>query len=159
LSSTDFTCRARPAVARRTQTAPLRPADCTAKTDKRRAAATLPVQIERAIAAAADKKALDVVVLDLRKAAGFTDFFVICSGGNVRQVHAIADAVVEALGEDGIKPAHVEGYDRSEWILIDYFDFVVHVFGPETRIFYGLERLWGNATVISPQSPVASQDR
>jgi len=130
-----------------------------AKTDKRRAAATLPVQIERAIAAAADKKALDVVVLDLRKAAGFTDFFVICSGGNVRQVHAIADAVVEALGEDGIKPAHVEGYDRSEWILIDYFDFVVHVFGPETRIFYGLERLWGNATVISPQSPVASQDR
>ena len=123
-----------------------------AKTDKRRATAKLPVQIERAIAAASDKKALDVVVLDLRKAAGFTDFFVICSGANVRQVHAIADGVVDALGEEGIKPAHVEGYDRSEWILIDYFDFVVHVFGPETRIFYGLERLWGNAERIEPAS-------
>ena len=121
-----------------------------AKTDKRRATAKLPAQIERAIAAAADKKALDIVVLDLRKAAGFTDFFVICSGGNVRQIHAIADGVVESLGEDSIKPAHVEGYDRSEWILIDYFDFVVHVFAPETRVFYGLERLWGNAEGIEP---------
>jgi ribosome-associated protein len=119
-----------------------------AKTDKRRATAKLPAQIERAIEAAADKKALDIVVLDLRKAAGFTDFFVICSGGNVRQIHAIADGVVDTLAGDGIKPAHVEGYDRSEWILLDYFDFVVHVFGPETRIFYGLERLWGNAERI-----------
>jgi ribosome-associated protein len=123
-----------------------------AKTDKRRATAKLPAQIERAIAAAADKKALDVIVLDLRKAAGFTDFFVICSGSNVRQIHAIADGVVEALGAEGIKPAHVEGYDRSEWILIDYFDFVVHVFAPETRLFYGLERLWGNAERIEANS-------
>jgi len=123
-----------------------------ARTDKRRASAKLPAQIERAIAAAEDKKAVDIMVLDLRKAAGFTDFFVVCSGGNVRQVHAIADAVVEALGEDGIKPAHVEGYDRSEWILIDYFDFIVHVFAPETRVFYGLERLWGNAERIEAPS-------
>ena len=72
-------------------------------------------------------------MLDLRKAAGFTDFFVICSGTNTRQVRAIADAVMETLAAEGAKPAHVEGYDRSEWILLDYFDFIVHVFAPETR--------------------------
>ena len=95
--------------------------------------------------AAEDKKADGLVVLDLRKAAGFTDFFVICSGGNPRQIRAIADGVTEALAADGVKPAHVEGYDRSEWILLDYFDFIVHIFSPHTRLFYGLERLWGNA--------------
>ena len=84
----------------------------------------------------------------LRKAAGFTDYFLICSGTNSRQIRAIADAVLEALAVDGAKPAHVEGYDRSEWVLLDYFDFIVHVFGPETRAFYGLERLWGNAERI-----------
>jgi ribosome-associated protein len=116
-----------------------------AKTEKRRKSTRLPAQIASAIAAAEDKKAIDMVVLDLRKAAGFTDYFVICSGANARQVRAIADAVVERLGEDGAKPAHVEGYDRSEWVLLDYFDFIVHVFGTETRVFYGLERLWGSA--------------
>jgi len=116
-----------------------------AKTEKRRKTPRLPAQIDHAIEAAEDKKAVDLVVLDLRKAAGFTDFFMIASGTNVRQVRAIADAVMETLAADGAKPAHVEGYDRSEWILIDYFDFIVHVFAPETRAFYGLERLWGNA--------------
>src|SRR5262249_28599078 len=72
----------------------------------------------------------------------------IASGTNPRQVRAIADAVMETLAAEGTKPAHVEGYDRSEWILIDYFDFIVHVFAPETRAFYGLERLWGNAERI-----------
>src|SRR5947209_11835219 len=120
-----------------------------AKTDKRRRSSPrLPSQITHAVRAAEDKKAIDLIVLDLRKAAGFTDFFVICSGANVRQVRAIADAVIDALGADGAKPAHVEGYDRSEWILLDYFDFIVHVFAPETRMFYGLERLWGNADRI-----------
>ena len=119
-----------------------------AKSEKRRKSARLPAQIDRAIAAAEDKKAVDLVVLDLRKAAGFTDLFVIASGTNVRQVRAIADAVMEALAADGVKPAHVEGYDRSEWILLDYFDFIVHVFAPETRMFYSLERLWGNAERI-----------
>jgi ribosome-associated protein len=116
-----------------------------AKTEKRRKSARLPAQITSAITAAEDKKAIELVVLDLRKAAGFTDYFVICSGANARQVRAIADAVVEKLAEDGAKPAHVEGYDRSEWVLLDYFDFIVHVFGSETRVFYGLERLWGSA--------------
>lgn len=116
-----------------------------AKTEKRRTSTRLPAQISDAITAAEDKKAIDLVVLDLRKAAGFTDYFVICSGANARQVRAIADAVVEKLAAAGAKPAHVEGYDRSEWVLLDYFDFIVHVFGAETRVFYGLERLWGSA--------------
>ena len=116
-----------------------------AKAEKRRKTTRLPRQVELAIRAAEDKKAVDMVALDLRKAAGFTDYFVICSGANARQVRAIADAVVERLGEDGAKPAHVEGYERSEWVLLDYFDFIVHVFGTETRMFYGLERLWGSA--------------
>ena len=116
-----------------------------AKADKRKKTTHLPAQIERAIAAAEDKKATDLVVLDLRKAAGFTDFFLIASGGNPRQIRAIADSVVEALAAEGVKPAHVEGYDRSEWVLLDYFDFIVHIFATETRLFYGLERLWGNA--------------
>ena len=100
------------------------------------------------IAAALEKKALDVLVLDLRKASAFTDFFVICTGANIRQVQAIADAVQQALGRGGTKPALVEGYDRAEWILIDYFDFIFHVFTPATREFYALERLWGDAERI-----------
>jgi len=116
-----------------------------AKSGEPRKTTRLPRQVEQAIRAAEDKKADNLVVLDLRKAAGFTDFFVICSGANPRQIRAIADGVMETLAATGVKPAHVEGYDRSEWVLIDYFDFVVHVFAPETRLFYGLERLWGNA--------------
>ena len=116
-----------------------------AKTEKRRKPTKFPAEIERTVKAAEDKKAVDLVVLDLRKAAGFTDFFVICSGTNTRQIRAIADGVMDALAAAGTKPAHVEGYDRSEWILLDYFDFIVHIFAPETRTFYDLERLWGNA--------------
>jgi ribosome-associated protein len=120
-----------------------------AKAESRRVkTARLPKQIEAAVDAAENKQALDLVVLDLRKAAGFTDYFVICSGSNPRQIRAIADSVMEALAQQGARPAHVEGYDRAEWILLDYFDFIVHVFGPETRHFYGLERLWGNAERI-----------
>ena len=119
-----------------------------AKTARKNKPAKLPAQIDLAIGAAEDKKAVDLIVLDLRKAAGFTDFFVIASGTNTRQVRAIADGVMEALANGGVKPAHVEGYDRSEWILLDYFDFIVHVFAPETRVFYSLERLWGNAERI-----------
>ncbi len=126
----------------------LRQAGCMVKTDKRRKSIRLPEQVVHALRAAEDKKAIELVVLDLRKAAGFTDFFVIVSGTNTRQIRAIADSVMAALADDGVKPAHVEGYDRSEWVLLDYFDFVVHVFAPETRLFYGLERLWGNAERI-----------
>jgi ribosome-associated protein len=115
------------------------------KTEKHLKLQRMPAQIARAVRAAEDKKANDLLVLDLRKASGFTDYFVICSGTNPRQIRAIADAILDALAVDGARPAHVEGYDRSEWVLLDYFDFIVHIFAPETRVFYGLERLWGNA--------------
>jgi ribosome-associated protein len=97
------------------------------------------------VSAVHDKKAEDVVVLDLRKAHGFTDYFVICTGGNARQITAIADSVRETLKAFGERPALAEGVDKSEWILLDYFNFVVHIFSRECRAFYGLERLWGNA--------------
>jgi ribosome-associated protein len=121
-----------------------------AKTEKRGKVNRLPAQIDRAVHAAEDKKANDLVVLDLRKAHGFTDYFLICSGTNSRQIRAIADGVMEALAADGVKPAHIEGYDRSEWILLDYFDFIVHIFATETRVFYDLERLWGSAERVEP---------
>jgi ribosome-associated protein len=119
-----------------------------AQTSRKKQATKLPAQVAVAVAAAEDKQAVNLVVLDLRKTAGFTDFFVIASAGNTRQVRAIADAVVDALAAKGVKPAFVEGYDQSEWILLDYFDFIVHVFGAERRVFYDLERLWGNAERI-----------
>ena len=108
----------------------------------------LPADVARAVRAALDKKAQDVVVLDLRNTPAFTDFFILCSGLNPRQVKAIADAVDETLRELKLRAAHTEGYDRSEWILMDYFNFIVHVFTPQTRAFYGLERLWGDAEKI-----------
>ena len=86
-----------------------------------------------------------MVVLDLRQAADFTDFFLLLSGTNQRQLVAIADAVLDALRAQGRRPAHTEGYPRQEWILLDYGDFVVHVFTPRMRGFYDLERLWGGA--------------
>lgn len=115
---------------------------------KRSAPGTLSADLTAGLAAALDKKALDLIVLDLTQASAFTDFFVICTGGNRRQVQAIADAVQEALGKRGTKPALVEGYEKGEWVLIDYFDFIVHVFQPATREFYSLERLWGDAQKI-----------
>ena len=117
-------------------------------TETRRAAsktAGLPPVIRLAVDAAREKKALDLQVLDLRSVDGFTDFFVICSGKNVRQVQAIAEAIEEALRHEQVRPAHVEGFHRAEWVLLDYFDFVVHVFSGERRDFYALERLWGSA--------------
>ena len=115
------------------------------RTRKRPAPRKLSADLTAVIAAALDKKAEDVVVLDLTKASAFTDFFVICTGANRRQVQAIADAVQEALARRGSRPALIEGYERGEWVLIDYFDFIVHVFMPATREFYSLERLWGDA--------------
>jgi ribosome-associated protein len=122
------------------------------KTSPKRVAAhprtDLPDEVSRAVEAASAKKAEDIVVLDLREAAGFTDYFLICTGGNPRQIKAIADSIEEALAGRQVRPAHIEGYQRAEWVLLDYFDFVVHVFTAETRTFYGLERLWGSATPV-----------
>ena len=95
-----------------------------------------------ALHAASEKKAFDVVVLDLREIASFTDFFVITSGANERQVQAISDEVYETLKKTGSPAARVEGYKTAEWILLDYGDFIVHVFEQKARQFYDLERLW-----------------
>lgn len=123
-----------------------------AKTEKRRSVRTtgkrLTGEVAKAVSAALDKKAADVVVLDLRNTPAFTDFFVLCSGHTQRQVKAIADAIEETLRAARVRPAHVEGYERAEWILMDFFTFIVHVFTPQTRDFYSLERLWGDAERI-----------
>ena len=108
----------------------------------------LPQSIKDVIAAAQDRKALELVVLDLRKALGFTDYFVICSGGNPKQIKAIAEAVESALKTSGVRPNHLEGYEHASWILVDCFDFVVHIFSQPSRAFYDLERLWGDAKRI-----------
>jgi len=109
-------------------------------------AATGPEQLDErvftALHAAAEKKAFDVTVLDLREIASFTDFFVITTGANERQVQAISDEVYENLKKSGSPAARIEGYKTAEWILLDYGDFIVHVFEQKARKFYDLERLW-----------------
>lgn len=132
----------------------LRPDSAKATADKssgsggastKAASPRLPKAIQTVIAAAQDKKATGVVVLDLKKAGAFTDYFVICSGANPRQVQAIADSIEDALKAQKQRPSLVEGHARAEWVLLDYFDFVVHVFSKHARDFYALDRLWGSA--------------
>ncbi len=101
--------------------------------------------VKLAAGAADDKKAKELVVLRLAEITSFTDYFLICSGGSVRQVQAIADAVAEQLRNHGQRPMHTEGYANGEWVLIDYGTFVVHVFTEASRRFYDLERLWRDA--------------
>ena len=103
---------------------------------------TLDERMLLALQAASDKKALDIVLLDLREIATFTDHFLITSGANQRQVQAIADEVIDKLKKSGSPAARVEGYRTAEWILVDYGDFIVHVFDDKSRRFYDLERLW-----------------
>lgn len=103
---------------------------------------TLDERVVTAIHAAGEKKAIEPVVLDLREIASFTDYFVIVSGANERQVQAISDEVYETLKKAGEPAVRVEGYKTAEWILLDYGDFVVHVFEQKARKFYDLERLW-----------------
>ena len=106
------------------------------------AADQLDERVVVALQAAAEKKAIDPTVLDLREIASFTDFFVITSGANERQVQAISDEIYETLKKAGSTAARVEGYKTAEWILLDYGDFLVHVFEQKARSFYDLERLW-----------------
>ena len=98
--------------------------------------------------AARSKQAVDLLVLDLRPTSAFTDFFVLGSARSTRQLAAVADAVVEAMARTDRRPSHVEGYGRAEWVLLDFFDIVVHLFTPDSREFFGLERLWGSADRI-----------
>ena len=115
-------------------------------------------QIIEAIAAAQDKKAEDIAILELERESGaFTDYFLVCSGTNPRQIQAIAEEVELRLKRAGHYPAHVEGYKQAEWVLLDYVDFVVHVFAEKARRYYDLERLWKSAKRLTPadlKSPV-----
>ena len=124
----------------------LHPATAAAPPLKAVAKEAAPAQLDErmltALEAAAEKKAINSVVLDLREIASFTDYFVITSGTNERQVQAISDEIVETLKKTGTAAARVEGYKTAEWILLDYGDFVVHVFDEKARAFYDLERLW-----------------
>ena len=101
--------------------------------------------VREVVAAALDKKAEDLKVLEVGELTHFTDYFLFCSGQNPRQVQAIADGVERRLRDHQLRPAHVEGYQTGQWVLMDYGDFVLHVFLHERRRFYGLERLWGDA--------------
>jgi len=104
--------------------------------------------------AASEKKATDLVLLDLRKVASFTEFFLICTGASARQAQAVSNAIEEALLQRGKRPLHIEGYSSAEWILLDYGDFIVHVFGAASRRFYDLERLWRDALRVEvPSEP------
>ena len=103
----------------------------------------------QAVRACENKKAADIALLEIEKGtSAFTDYFVICSGSNPRQMQAISDEVEEKLRSAGLRPTHVEGYNQAEWILLDYVDFVVHIFSEATRKFYDLERLWKSAKRI-----------
>lgn len=111
----------------------------------------IPERVREAVAASLDTKADRVVVRHLEKVTDFTDYFLIASGTNERQVQAIADAVEERLRARGVRPLAIEGYAPAQWVLLDYGDFVVHVFLDETRVHYGLERLWRDAPDVTSE--------
>ena len=109
-------------------------------------------QVSEAISACLDKKAEELSLLELEQGSGaFTDYFVICSGTNPRQVQAISDEVELRLKRAGLYPNNIEGYKQAEWVLIDYVDFVVHIFSESARRYYDLERLWKSAKKIDPK--------
>jgi ribosome-associated protein len=117
-------------------------------------------QVNEAILACQDKKAEQVTILEMEKDSGaFTDYFVMCSGTNPRQIQAIADAVEERLKALALRPAHTEGYKQAEWVLLDYVDFVVHIFSENARRYYDLERLWKSATRLEPAELIAPPKR
>src|SRR6266542_6918069 len=113
-------------------------------------------QVTEAISACQEKKAEEISVLELEKnSVAFTDYFVVCSGTNPRQIQAISDEVEERLEKAGLRPTHVEGYKQAEWVLLDYVDFVVHVFSEKARGYYDLERLWRTAKKREPADLIA----
>lgn len=108
-----------------------------------------PAALRQVTQALLDRKAVDAVVLDLRGLSSATDFFIIASGTSDAHVRGMAEHLMQALGPRGVEPHHVEGLAQGRWVLLDYVDFVVHVFHPELRAFYQLERLWGEAPLVA----------
>lgn len=109
-----------------------------------------------ALKAVDDKKAADIVVLDISSVATFANYFLICSGDSSRQIHAIVDEVEQKLEAIGLRPTHVEGYQHAEWVLMDYIDLVVHVFSKGARAYYDLERLWRDGKKLDVEKLLAS---
>ena len=112
-----------------------------------------------ALAALEDKKAFDVVLLDISKVASFASYFLMCSGDSSRQIQAIADEVGKKLKENGIRPNHIEGYRHAEGVLMDYVDLVVHVFSKNARAYYDLERLWRDGKRLDVQKLLTAKTR
>ena len=120
----------------------------------------LKLQVAEAVSACQDKKAEEITILELEKGSGpFTDYFVVCSGTNPRQVQAISDEVEERLEKAGMRPNNVEGYRQAEWVLLDYVDFVVHIFSEKARKYYDLERLWKSAKRLEAAELKATRAR
>ncbi len=115
-------------------------------------------RLQTAARAAADKKAFQVIGLEVAGLTSYTDHLLICSGASDRQVAAIADAIQRQLRDEGLRPNHVEGVSRAEWVLIDYGDFVVHVFTEECRAYYGLDALWGDAQKLDAEALGIGED-
>lgn len=105
----------------------------------------IPKEVLQAAGLALERKAEDVLALDLRGVSSATDFFVLATGNSDVQIRAIAERILEGLSDQGLSPLHVEGMDRARWVLLDFVDFVVHIFHPQARSFYQLELLWGDA--------------
>ncbi len=112
-----------------------------------------------AIKAADEKKAYDLVALDISEIASFANFFLLCTGDSSRQIQAIADEVEQKLKAFGIKPSHVEGYKNAEWILMDYMDLVVHIFSKSARAYYDLERLWRDGKKLDASAVILERAR
>lgn len=111
----------------------------------------IPERVWHAVHAALDRKAVDLKVLDLEGVSDFTDYFLVASGTNERQVQAVADAIRDVLRPLKVRPFNIEGYHGAHWVLMDYGDFVIHIFQEETRRFYALERLWGDAPDVTAE--------
>ena len=106
-------------------------------------------QVRHAARVALDKRALDLVVLDVQGVSGIADYFLVCSGGSATHIQTIADAIRDELRSQGVRPRHTEGVPESGWVLLDYGTVLVHVFLEDTRVYYALERLWGDAPLLS----------
>ncbi len=111
--------------------------------------------LREAVEAARDKKAQEIVLLEMQEVASFTDYFLICSGTSSRQIQTISDEIERRLGRAGLNPLHIEGYNHAEWVLMDYGEWVVHIFSERARLHYDLERLWRTARRV----PVGTEDR
>ena len=115
--------------------------------------------LKAALKAADDKKAYDLLALDISRIASFASYFLFCTGDSSRQMQAIADEIQKRLKKLGVQASHIEGYQNSEWILLDYFDLVIHIFSKEARAFYDLERLWRDGKKLDTDKLIREENK